>query len=54
MEAASQLSSENALTRVQHSALRQRIFQVRDGIILLMGEFRGEWIRRYGSEGFRS
>ena len=54
MEAASQLSRENALTRVQHSALRQRIFQVRDGIILLMGEFRGEWIRRYGSEGFRS
>ena len=28
---------------------RQRLFQVRDGIILLMGEFRGEWLRRYGS-----
>ena len=33
----------------QYSALQQRLFQVRDGIILLMGEFRGEWLRRYGS-----
>lgn len=54
MEAAAQLSDDQSLTRVQHSALRQRLFQVRDGVVLLMGEFRGEWIRRYGSEGFRS
>jgi hypothetical protein len=26
---------------------------VRDGIITLMGEYRGEWRRRFGSEGFR-
>ncbi len=54
MEATTQLGNEKALTRLQYSALRQRIFQVRDGIILLMGEFRSEWIRRHGSEGFRS
>jgi len=34
--------------------LQQRLFQVRDGIINLMGEYRGEWRRRFGSEGFRS
>ncbi|MBA3544011.1 MAG: hypothetical protein H0T83_06190 [Chthoniobacterales bacterium] len=49
LDASAQLSSEQSLTRAQHSVLRQRIFQVRDGIILLMGEFRGEWLRRYGS-----
>jgi hypothetical protein len=54
LEAAAQLIAEKSITGEQHSALRQRIFQVRDGIILLMGEFRGEWMRRYGSEGFRS
>jgi hypothetical protein len=54
LDAAAQLITEKSITREQHSALQQRIFQVRDGIILLMGEFRGEWLRRYGSEGFRS
>jgi hypothetical protein len=49
MEAAAQLVVEKSVTRKQHSALQQRLFQVRDGIILLMGEFRGEWLRRYGS-----
>ena len=49
MEASAQLITEKSITREQHSALQQRIFQVRDGIILLMGEFRGEWLRRYGS-----
>jgi hypothetical protein len=49
MDASSQLSAEKLLSRSQHSALQQRLFQVRDGIILLMGEFRGEWLRRYGS-----
>ena len=54
MDASAQLVAEKSITAVQHSALQQRLFQVRDGIILLMGEFRGEWRRRYGSEGFRS
>jgi hypothetical protein len=49
MEAAAQLLSEKSLARAQYTALQQRLFQVRDGIILLMGEFRGEWLRRYGS-----
>ncbi|MGB8343070.1 MAG: hypothetical protein WCE51_15915 [Chthoniobacterales bacterium] len=49
MDASAQLIAEKSITGAQHSALKQRIFQVRDGIILLMGEFRGEWLRRYGS-----
>lgn len=49
LDASAQLIREKSITREQHSALQQRIFQVRDGIILLMGEFRGEWLRRYGS-----
>ena len=49
MDASAQLVSEKSITRAQYTALIQRIFQVRDGIILLMGEFRGEWLRRYGS-----
>ena len=53
MDAASQLLGEKLITAEQHSVLQQRLFQVRDGIITLMGEFRGEWRRRFGSEGFR-
>jgi hypothetical protein len=54
MDAAAQLLSEKLITRAQHSALQQRLFQVRDGIITLMGEYRSEWRRRFGSEGYRS
>jgi hypothetical protein len=55
MDAAVQLRQPSALiTAAQHSALQQRLFQVRDGIITLMGEYRSEWRRRFGSEGFRS
>jgi hypothetical protein len=54
MEAASQLLNEELITAEQHGVLLQRLFQVRDGIITLMGEYRGEWRRRFGSEGFRS
>src|SRR4051794_13249110 len=54
MDAASQLVSEELITAEQHGVLLQRLFQVRDGIITLMGEYRGEWRRRFGSEGFRS
>ena len=52
MNAAAQLLSEKLITRTQHSALQQRLFQVRDGIITLMGEYRAEWRRRFGSEGY--
>jgi len=54
MDAAKQLLSEKLITRAQHSVLQQRLFQVRDGIITLMGEYRSEWRRRFGSEGYRS
>jgi hypothetical protein len=54
IEAAIQLVSRKQITPAQHSVLQQRLFQVRDGIITLMGEYRQEWQRRYGSEGFRS
>src|SRR4029077_1631554 len=42
------------ITRAQYAVLQQRLFQVRDGIVTLMGEYRGEWRRRFGSEGYRS
>ncbi|MEP6603845.1 MAG: hypothetical protein ABJB69_07855 [Spartobacteria bacterium] len=54
LEGAAQLSSEKLISDNQYSVLLQRLFQVRDGIITLMGEYRGEWRRRFGSEGFRS
>jgi len=48
IEAAIELLSEKKITAAQHSVLQQRLFQVRDGIITLMGEYRREWQRRYG------
>jgi hypothetical protein len=54
LDAAAQLLLEKLITATQHSVLQQRLFQVRDGIISLMGEYRSEWRRRFGSEGFRS
>jgi hypothetical protein len=54
MEAGAQLLSEGLITSQKHSVLQQRLFEVRDGIISLMGQYRGEWLRRFGSEGFRS
>jgi hypothetical protein len=49
MEAAVQLLNERLISPRQHAVLMQRLFQVRDGIITLMGEYRGEWLRRFGS-----
>ena len=49
MEAAALLLSDQLITPRQHSVLKQRLFQVRDGIITLMGDYRGEWRRRFGS-----
>ena len=54
MDAAAQLrNSAKKITGSQYAILQQRLFQVRDGIITLMGEYRGEWRRRFGSEGYR-
>ena len=49
MEAGCQLLSDKQITPQQQSVLQQRLFEVRDGIISLMGQYRGEWLRRYGS-----
>ena len=49
MEAAGQLLAERLISPRQHAVVKQRLFQVRDGIISLMGEYRGEWLRRFGS-----
>jgi hypothetical protein len=54
MDAAAKLLSDKLILAAQYSTLQQRLFQVRDGIILLMGEYRGEWRRRFGSGGLRS
>jgi hypothetical protein len=48
IEASIQLLARNQITQAQHSVLQQRLFQVRDGVITLMGEYRREWQRRYG------
>ena len=49
MEAAARLLSDQLIMPGQYAVLQQRLFQVRDGIISLMGEYRGEWRRRFGS-----
>ncbi|HEX8679955.1 MAG TPA: hypothetical protein VF683_08345 [Chthoniobacterales bacterium] len=49
MEAAAQLLAERLISPRQHAVVKQRLFQVRDGIVSLMGEYRGEWLRRFGS-----
>jgi uncharacterized protein (DUF1810 family) len=55
MDAAAQLRKlSDLVSPAQHAVLQQRLFRVRDGIITLMGEYRSEWRRRFGSEGFRS
>jgi hypothetical protein len=55
MEAAAQLRKPaRQITSSQYAILQQRLFRVRDGIIALMGEYRAEWRRRFGSDGYRS
>jgi len=55
MDGAAQLRKlSDLVSPAQHAVLQQRLFRVRDGIITLMGEYRSEWRRRFGSEGFRS
>jgi hypothetical protein len=49
MQGGGELLSQQLITPRQHAILMQRLFQVRDGIISLMGEYRGEWLRRFGS-----
>jgi hypothetical protein len=54
MKAAAELRTPaRQITRRQYVVLQQRLFQVRDGIITLMGEYRKEWRRRFGPEDHR-
>ena len=50
LEASVQLRKEVRLDAQKYATLNQRLFQIRDGIILLMGEYRSEWRRRYDGE----
>jgi hypothetical protein len=49
VEAATQMSQDGSLKSRQFEELYHRLFQVRDSIIVMMGDLRAEWRRRYGS-----
>jgi Mg2+ and Co2+ transporter CorA len=49
VEAATQMSHDGSLKTRQFEELYERLFQVRDSIIVMMGDLRAEWRRRYGS-----
>jgi hypothetical protein len=54
MSAAAQLrKAAGLISRSEYSVLQQRLFEVRDGIVGLMGEYRAEWRRRFGPDTFR-
>ena len=48
LDAATQCRAEHLFDHEGTQDLRARIFQVRDGIVTLMGQYRSEWRRRYG------
>src|SRR3954454_4109891 len=50
MDGAAQLLGDKLISPAQYAVVQQRLFQVRDGIITLMGEYRGEWRRRFGGK----
>ncbi|MGA3171525.1 MAG: hypothetical protein ABSE62_10980 [Chthoniobacteraceae bacterium] len=49
MDAAVALRSEIPLSKDRFAVLNSRLFQIRDGVITLMGEYRTEWRRRFGT-----
>lgn len=49
MEAALQLRKDIPLDEDRYGTLNQRLFQIRDAIIDLMGEYRAEFRRRHGA-----
>src|SRR3954454_3373810 len=54
MNAAAQMRKAAVLiSRSDYLVLQQRLFEVRDGIVSLMGEYRAEWRRRFGTDSFR-
>jgi len=50
LEAMVQLRRETIIDSERFTALNQRLFQIRDGIIELMGQFRAEFRRRFDPE----
>jgi hypothetical protein len=50
IDGAMQLRKEGSIDADRFGTLNQRLFQIRDGIIKLMGEFRTEWRRRFEAE----
>ena len=54
MNAAAELrKTAGLISRPEYLVLQQRLFEVRDGIVSLMGEYRAEWRRRFGSDNFQ-
>jgi hypothetical protein len=54
MNAAAQLrKAAGLISRSDYLVLLQRLFEVRDGIVSLMGEYRAEWRRRFGPDNFQ-
>ena len=54
MNAAAELRRAAGLIgRSEYLVLQRRLFEVRDGIVSLMGEYRAEWRRRFGPDSFR-
>ena len=54
MNAAAQLrKAAGLISRSEYLVLQQRLFEVRDGIVSLMGEYRAEWRRRFGPDNFQ-
>jgi hypothetical protein len=47
LDCASQLQRDGVIDNERFGSLNQQLFQVRDGIISLMGDFRAEWRRRF-------
>ncbi|MDR3403393.1 MAG: hypothetical protein P4L99_12920 [Chthoniobacter sp.] len=50
IEGAMQLRRDGAIDAERFGTLNQRLFQIRDGVIQLMGEFRIEWRRRFEAD----
>jgi hypothetical protein len=54
MNAAAQLrKAAGLISRSEYVVLQRRLFDVRDGIVSLMGEYRAEWRRRFGPDSSR-
>jgi hypothetical protein len=51
LDAAFQLRKDGSLEQERFGTLNQRLFQIRDGTIELMGAYRTEWRRRFEGQG---